>query len=213
MKGQRKKATRVWDLPTRVFHWTLVVMFAFAFLTSDDDHWALLHVTAGFSIAGLLIFRLIWGVAGTRHALFSDFLKPPSEVICYLRQMVRGVDHACAGHNPAGGISILLLLLSGLVATLSGILIYEDVDWPMLEEIHEGASNLMLLLVALHILGVGVSSLVHRQNLVASMITGLKSQHPGAVSVANHRKLGIILGLGVIAFWVWSLKDKLHSLI
>ena len=207
------KATRVWDLPTRVFHWTLVLMFIFAFLTSEDDHWALLHVTAGYTIGGLLIFRVIWGFAGTRHALFSDFLKRPSEVICYLRGLACGADHACVGHNPAGGISILLLLLSGLGATLSGILIYEDVDWPMLEEIHEGASNLMLLLVALHIFGVGASSLVHRQNLVTSMITGMKPQHAGAVSVARHRKLGIILGLGVIAFWVWSLKDKLHSLI
>lgn len=213
MNSQRKKATRVWDLPTRVFHWTLVMMFAFAFLTSDDDHWALLHVTAGYTIGGLLIFRVIWGFTGTRYARFSDFLKRPSEVIYYLRKLVQGDDHACAGHNPAGGVSILLLLLSGLGATLSGILIYEDVDLPMLEEIHEGGSNLMLLLVALHILGVGVSSFVHRQNLVASMITGMKPQHTDAISVSSYRKLGILLGLGVIAFWVWSLKDKLHSLI
>ena len=213
MKPERMKATRVWDVPTRVFHWTLVVMIIIAFLTSDDDHWALLHVTAGYTIAGLLVFRVIWGFAGTRHALFSDFIKRPSEVMCYLRALVRGADHSCAGHNPAGGFSILLLLLSGLGATLSGILINEDVDWPMLEEIHEGASNLMLLLIALHILGVGISSLMHRQNLVASMITGLKPQEAGAVSVPRHRKLGIMLGLGVIAFWIWSLKDKLNGLI
>lgn len=212
MRSKSQNLTRVWDLPTRVFHWTLVVMFALAFLTGDDDHWALFHITAGYTIASLLVFRLIWGYAGTRHARFSDFVKPPREIMQYLRELVGGTTQACAGHNPAGGVSILLLLLSGSLAVLSGVLISEDVDWPILEEIHEGASNFMLLIVALHILGVGVSSLLHQENLVEAMITGLKAQPGGTKPVATHRKLGIALGLAVITFWIWSFKEKLLSL-
>ena len=182
------KLVRVWDPLVRVFHWGLAGSFAIAFLTEDDL--LALHVWAGYLILGLIFIRVLWGFVGTRHARWSDFVKQPTEIFTYLKATIRSRAARYLGHNPAGGAMVVALMLSVTLTGLSGLAVYgaQELSGPMapllsglsegwahaLEDIHEVVANLTLLLVLLHLAGVALASLQHRENLVRAMITGLK---------------------------------------
>ena len=182
------KLVRVWDPLVRMFHWGLAGSFAIAFLTEDDL--LALHVWAGYLILGLIFIRVLWGFVGTRHARWSDFVKQPTEIFTYLKAAIRSRAARYLGHNPAGGAMVVALMLSVTLTGLSGLAVYgaQELSGPMapllsglsegwahaLEDIHEVVANLTLLLVLLHLAGVALASLQHRENLVRAMITGLK---------------------------------------
>jgi len=185
MNNQRE--IRVWDPLVRLFHWSLVAAFAIAWLTEDE--WMTLHSYAGYTVAGLLAFRLVWGLVGPRYARFSDFVKSPGRVLSYLKELAALRSERYLGHNPAGGAMIVALLLSLVATALTGMLAYGATgagplvglfaehsnygsEW--LEEIHEFFANFTLLLVAVHVGGVIFESLLHKENLIRSMFTGLK---------------------------------------
>lgn len=193
----------VWDIPTRVFHWTLALSFLGAYLTAESERYRDIHVVLGYTLLGLLAFRLLWGFAGTRYARFSAFLYKPAEILAYLRSLLRRTPQHYVGHNPAGAVAIFLLLGLGLLTGASGLLLYQEIGGEALEEPHEVFANLMLAVVLVHIAGVFVSSWLHRENLVRSMLTGYKS---GAVEQGigrRHALLGAILLAAVLAFWTW----------
>ncbi len=183
----QQRLVKVWDPLVRVFHWSLVTAFFVAYITEDEllD----LHVFAGYLIAVLLAFRLIWGFVGSRHARFSDFVKRPGEVWAYMKSIVGQHPRRYLGHNPAGGAMVIALLLSLLLVTVSGVAIYgaEESAGPLagvgdfwvevLEEIHEFFANFTVALVFFHVLGVLMASFQHRENLAKSMLNGFK---PGA---------------------------------
>jgi len=180
------KEIKVWDPLVRLFHWSLVLAFAIAYATEDD--YMALHVYAGYTIAGLLLIRLIWGFIGTQHARFSDFVRPPREALAYLKETITFKAKRYLGHNPAGGLMIIALLLSLLLTTLTGLGAYGiEGHGPLasgltgmegfedaLEEVHEFFANFTLFLVALHIAGVILGSISHGENLVRAMFTGTK---------------------------------------
>jgi cytochrome b len=191
----------VWDVPTRVFHWLLVLSFAGAFLTTESERYRDIHVALGYILLGLIAFRLLWGFFGTRYAQFRSFLFKPGEVVAYLKSLFRGKPAHYVGHNPAGSVAIWLLLALGVVSGASGVMLFQDVGGEAVEELHEFASYAMLAVVGLHVAGVAVSSVMHRENLVRSMITGYKSAEPGAGIRRSHAWLGAIMLSIVVAFW------------
>lgn len=168
------KPIRVWDLPTRLFHWSLVASFAIAFITSESEKLRDIHVIAGYVLAGLLVFRLLWGFVGGGYSRFAEFLPTPQKLIDYLKSLLRGQPQHYVGHNPAGAVAIFLLLGLGAIASVSGWAVYENVGGHFMEELHEVSANGMMALVVIHIAGVIVSSWLHRENLVLAMITGWK---------------------------------------
>ena len=168
------RAIRVWDLPTRLFHWSLVASFATAFLTSESEKLRDIHVIAGYTLAGLLVFRLLWGFVGGGYSRFAEFLPTPRKVIDYLKSLLDGKPQHYIGHNPAGAVAIFLLLGMGAVASASGWAVYESLGGHFMEELHEVVANGMMALVAIHIAGVIVSSWLHKENLIRAMITGCK---------------------------------------
>ncbi len=113
---------KVWDPLVRLFHWTLVAAFTIAYLTEDD--WQELHVWAGYTVAALLAFRLLWGFIGPKHARFSDFVFSPANIMAYLKDMLALRAKRYIGHNPAGGAMVIALLLSLAATTLSGMQVY-----------------------------------------------------------------------------------------
>jgi cytochrome b len=165
---------KVWDPLVRVFHWSLAALFVVAFVSGDEIE--ALHLVAGYGIAVLVALRLIWGVVGSPNARFSDFVRGPSAIIAYLRAMVRGEPPRHLGHNPAGGAMIVVMLALLTAQCATGILMTTDAFWnsKALEEAHEVLANLMLGCVAMHLLGVAASSLLHDENLVRAMWTGRK---------------------------------------
>ncbi|MFZ1641779.1 MAG: cytochrome b/b6 domain-containing protein [Candidatus Contendobacter sp.] len=188
----------VWDRPVRLFHWTLVIAFTLAYFSQEgpfedllDGKWLqIIHVWAGYTIAGLLLFRLFWGFMGSRHARFSDFVRGPRETLLYLRDVLTLRAPRHLGHNPAGGAMIIVLLLSLAITVGAGLALYgadkglgplagllvdsSDDAIHFIEEIHEFFANFTVILVIGHLIGVIWESLLHRENLAHAMITGRK---------------------------------------
>lgn len=181
------KQIKVWDLLVRIFHWSLVTAFIVAYVSEDD--FMTIHAYAGYLIMGLLVLRLVWGLIGTRHARFSDFVRPPREVLAYLQDMMALRAKRYLGHNPAGGAMIVALLVSLLLTALTGLGAYgiegsgplagwlsgaSEFGKEALEEVHEFFANFALLLICIHVAGIILGSILHSENLVRAMFTGTK---------------------------------------
>ena len=192
----------VWDLPTRAFHWLLALSFAGAFLTAESERYRDMHVTLGYTMLGLVAFRLVWGLIGTRYARFRSFAFGPRSVLTYLKSLLTRSPHHYIGHNPAGSWAIYALLVLIVLAGASGYATYEDIGGHWMEEVHEAFSNLLLAAVAAHVAGVAVSSLVHGENLVRAMVTGYKSGLPAQGVRYRHRAIGAALVAAVAVFWI-----------
>ncbi len=170
-----EKPIRVWDLPTRLFHWSLAASFLVAFVTSESEKLRDIHVLAGYGLAGLIAFRILWGFVGGGYSRFAEFLPTPAKVIDYLKSLLAGRPRHYVGHNPAGAVAIFLLLGFGIAAAASGYATYNEFGGDFMEEVHEVAANGMMVLVVIHLAGVLVSSWLHGENLVKAMITGWKN--------------------------------------
>lgn len=191
----------VWDAPVRLFHWLMVLSFAGAWLTAESERWRLVHVTLGYTMAGLVAFRLAWGLIGTRHARFASFVRGPRAVLGYLRSLVRGAPEHHTGHNPAGALAIVALLLLAIGVTSTGWATYAGLGGHWLGELHEGIASVMLGLVGVHVAAVALSSWLHRENLVASMVTGRKAAPPGEAIRARWRSVAAVMLVAVLGFW------------
>jgi cytochrome b len=172
--ASRADRVLVWDLPVRLFQWLLAASFAGAYLTSESERWRQVHVVFGYTVAGLIAFRVLWGFVGGRYARFSEFVRGPSAAYDYVKSLLTGRPQHYTGHNPAGALAIVALLALGALAALSGYATYNDFGGEWLEEVHEALANTMLALVVLHLAGVLVGSIAHGENLVRAMLTGRK---------------------------------------
>lgn len=191
----------VWDLPTRIFHWLLAASFAGAWLTAETERFRDIHVALGYTMAGLIAFRLLWGLAGTRYARFSSFSLRPARVAAYLRSLLSARPEHHIGHNPAGAVAIVAMLGLGVATLLTGYANYEQIGGHWLQELHEGAAGAMAAMVGVHVAGVLVSSLLHRENLVRAMLTGYKRGTPG--QGIRHRHALVATALVALIAWGW----------
>ena len=205
------KSEKVWDIFVRTFHWTLVGSMIGLYLSGDD--FESVHTILGYFVICLVLLRIIWGFIGTKHARFHDFLYRPSKIYHYLKSLINGNPTHYIGHNPAGGLMVIVMLLSLLVTAFTGLKTLgsegkgpltnagisilrfahadEDQDddddrtykashhqknhkeefW---EEIHESMTSFMIFLIITHLVGVIVSSWIHKENLILTMINGRK---------------------------------------
>ena len=191
----------IWDAPIRVFHWLMVLSFAGAYLTAESERWRLVHVTLGYTMAGLVAFRVLWGLVGTRHARFSSFVRGPAAIARYLRGLVGGRPEHHAGHNPAGALAIIALLGMTLVVTAAGWATYNEVGGHWLEELHEGAANVMLGIVGVHVAAVVLASWLHRSNLIGAMLTGRRLGSPQDGVRSAWRSVALLMLVAVMGFW------------
>ena len=197
----------VWDAPVRVFHWLMVLAFAGAWLTAESEAWRLLHVTLGYTMAGLVLFRIVWGLVGTRHARFADFVRGPAAVVRYLRSLLGGRAESHTGHNPAGALAILALLGLTLALGVTGWGAFNQTGGEWLEEAHELVANTMLAVVAVHLLGVAIGSWKGRQNLVRAMVTGFKPGRPEDGVHSAWRSVAALMLVAVLGFWWLQWQD------
>jgi cytochrome b len=201
-KANRK--VLVWDLPVRIGHWLMAGCFAVAWLTGESEEWRLVHVFAGGAMVGIALFRVIWGLVGSRYALFADFLHGPQAALSYLKSLLGPRPEHYVGHNPAGGYAIVLLLVLMLVSGASGWLTYQEMGGEWLAELHEIAVNMMLVVVLVHLCGVFIGSIAHRENLVRPMVTGFKSGD-ATDRIASARPIAAITLLawaGAVSWWL-----------
>jgi cytochrome b len=196
----------VWDLPTRAFHWLLVLSFFGAYLSGDSDGYRTLHVMLGYTAAGLVGFRLLWGLFGTRWARFSGFVFSRRAALAYARSLFAGAPLHFTGHNPLGSWAVVGLLALVGAAAGTGIAVYLEAGGKALEEVHELAANAALALVVLHIVAAVASSFLHRENLVRAMLTGYRQGEAGEAAAGARPLVALVLVGVVAAFWGGAFK-------
>jgi cytochrome b len=204
---------RIWDLPTRLFHWLLVGNLIIIWWSQRDSRYADIHVFSGYLFLGLLGFRLLWGMVGSRYANFRSFAFGWSAVWNYLKTLFTPQRQHFLGHNPAGSWAVLAMLGVGLLVSFTGILtlgsenrhgplagLFNFAQGEVFHQIHWVTAWVMLGLIGIHIAGVLVASRLHRENLTKAMITGFKMAPPEQVNVPRHGVVAIVmLGLGLVS--------------
>jgi len=180
------RAVHVWDLPVRLFHWSLVVLIILSWSSRELDYMEV-HRWSGYAILTLVVFRIGWGFLGSRHARFADFVRTPGAMRAYMSDILAGGKTTFLGHNPAGGWSVIALLVCLLVQAITGLFVTDDVlfDGPFHRAVSEAAAhrlkqlhginfNILLLLVGLHLAAIAFYRIAKGENLVRPMVTGTK---------------------------------------
>ena len=193
-------SVKVWDWPVRVFHWTLAVSVIGAYVTGESEDFERLHHTLGWVAAGLIGFRVVWGLVGTRYARFSEFVRGPEQVWSYIKSLRSGELQHFVGHNPVGAVAVMLLMALVALSVYTGWLALADNAAEWTEEAHEIASNTLMMLVVVHVAGVLWSSRTHGENLLKAMFTGRKQANPQEGIHRTWRLLGLALFLCVLWF-------------
>lgn len=173
-RAARSALVKVWDPLVRIFHWSLAILFAAAWYSGGI--WDAPHLGAGYAVFALILTRVVWGFIGSRHARFSDFVRGPATTMGYMAEMVRMRAPRYLGHNPAGGAMVVALLAMILLICASGVMMTTDAFWGVewVDDLHEMASTIALLLIGLHVGGVILAGIEHSENLVKAMFTGRK---------------------------------------
>ncbi|MDR3388712.1 MAG: cytochrome b/b6 domain-containing protein [Rudaea sp.] len=211
-------SVRVWDLPTRLFHWALAVLIALQYATGEfgllDMDW---HYRFGYAILALVAFRILWGFAGSQTSRFADFLRGPAVVLRHMRAYFYKNPQSYVGHNPPGGWSVLAMLACVLVQALSGLFASDEITeqgpfadrvgektMRLLTRVHDWNQNVLLALIALHVVAVLLHLLLKHDNLILPMLSGRKplAGAPALRFVSGWRAL---LLLGVCAAAVVAL--------
>jgi cytochrome b len=152
-------------------------------------------------MAGLVAFRLVWGLVGTRHARFANFVRGPAAVLRYVRSLAGGHHEDHVGHNPLGALGIVALLGLTVAVAATGWAVFEQIGGDWLEEAHELAANTMLAVVGVHIAGVALASWMTHTNLVSAMVTGRKLAPPSEAIASAWRSVAAVMVVAVMGFW------------
>jgi cytochrome b len=180
-----ERKVKVWDAPTRIFHWSLVILIVVAWLTGEEEGAAaFVHRIAGEALAGLLVFRLIWGFIGGEHARFSDFAAGPTAIMAHVKDLLSGNPKRHLGHNPLGGAAVFLLIALTSLVVLTGLFSGSDHQvgpfagmWGLqLSELHEVLFRVLQAVVVIHLIGVAAETFLSKDKLVPAMITGAKKR-------------------------------------
>jgi len=199
---------RVVDAPTRAVHWLMALCFVGAYVTADGERFRMVHVTLGYTLIGLVGWRVLWGLAGPRQARMAVWLGKLRGVRGVLDGIKAGRMPLQAGQNVLQAAAVLALLAAGLLVTATGYALFAEVAGgrfeDALEEVHEFLGNGMLALVLAHLGLVLAGSLLRRQNQALTMITGRIPGKGPDVARRNLLPLGVLVLIAVISFWVWQ---------
>ena len=212
----------VWDLPLRLFHWLFAASVIASWATAEAGfNWMQWHIRLGYWVMGMLFFRVIWGFIGPRHARFKSFLTGPRAVLRYAKGFT-GVGEAVAsvGHNPLGGLMVLLMLLLVAFQVTTGLFATDDIAWTgpynpsvsgdtakLLTSLHHLNFNIIWAAIALHIAAITYYALVKKQNLVPAMLTGWKPAEavPANEAIASSELLKAALVIAVSSGVVYGI--------
>ena len=227
MADKNDRKIRVWDLPVRLFHWTLVVLMVVSYFTGRaGGEWMKFHFWSGYAILTLILFRIAWGFVGSTTARFADFVKGPSAAFAHLRDLLGRGRPREAGHNPVGGAMVVALLLAVLLQVAAGFfsadtdmgtvngplaLLVADKWIERATAFHKFWINVLLWMVALHVLAAVVYLVWKRQNLIGAMLTGRKPLDdvvppgkpvPTLVFVSNRLAVSLLLAAAAIVYFI-----------
>lgn len=212
----------VWDWPVRLLHWAMVLLFTGLIVTGKGDgdnmDW---HFYMGYALSAVVLARVIYGFVGSDFARFKHFLYHPLEVLSYSKSLIVGKGESYLGHNPVGGVMVIVLLLAITAQWGTGLFTSDEIFWfgpfygtvsekmtAILSSMHHSLPNILLLLVALHISAVLYHELRFEERLVAAMLHGKKKHQSEKVEHASTPRVGVLISLGgalVWLAWLWSI--------
>ena len=216
---------RVIDAPTRMFHWLFAFSFAGAYLSAEGEAWRMLHVTLGYTMAGLLAFRVVYGLVGPRQVRLSALWSKLRGGTDWLRSLWRAPTPASVnwrqGQNLLMALAVVALMLAVVPVTLTGWASFNEwgadlwgIDWAdVLGELHEAAGEAFLWLVLTHLGGLLAFSLWRRKNLATPMLTGHTEGRGPHLAKHNHTWLAALLALAVVAYIAWEWSQAPHGLV
>lgn len=223
------KRVYVWTLPTRLFHWLFVVLIIAGWISSEEDRWLNIHASIGSAVGVLVVFRIVWGIIGPKYSRFGDFNFRFDALKEYLLTLMNPTRHY-VGHNPAASMVIIAMLVTVVLAVLSGMLAYgigenrgilaflhhgyfHDMEW--FEAIHEFFVNLLWVLIAAHVTGVLVDRFLHpKDQTLTSIIDGHKNRDGESAVLSWYQKIAAIIGIsGTIALLLYALSVPNNPLI
>jgi cytochrome b len=220
----RAPGRRVVDAPTRMFHWLFALCFLGAYVSAESEQWRALHVTLGYSLAGLLAFRLLYGLFGPRQAGLGMLLRKLSGAPAWLRTARQGLQQKSRagvnwrqGQNLLMALAIVAMLVLVVPLTLSGYATYNDWgdflggDW--VEEVHGFFGEFFLAMVLGHLALILGLSLLRRKNQALPMLTGRIEGKGPDLAPHNRTWLAVVLLLSVLAFGAWEWQQSPHGLI
>lgn len=209
------KKISVYDLPTRFFHWLFAFLFitAFAIAKTVDDESPLFsyHMLAGLTIAFLLALRFIWGFIGTTYVRFSSFKLNPIELIRYFKDAVVTKTKAYPGHNPASSYAAVIMFACAIGLAISGILMATGGENDSLEEVHELLANIFLITVVIHLVGIVLHHVKHRDSLWSSMLDGKKKTSSDTPGITSTRPFAALLFVILFVSWLGYLSTNYDS--
>ena len=211
-----KASRRVVDAPTRMFHWLFALCFAGAYITADGESLRMLHVTLGYTLAGLLGFRLVYGLVGPRHARLSLMTRKLAGLPAWLASFKAGPllqVNWRQGQNLLMALAVVALLVLVLPVTLSGYLNYKDFGGDLMEELHGAAGELFLWVVLAHLALIAGLSVLRNKNQALPMLTGRTEGAGPDLVKHNARWLALLLLLSVLAYWVWAWQQSAQMLV
>ena len=205
-----KRRVLVWDLPTRLFHWSIAVLVVVCVVTGKLGlDWLNVHMIGGYAVLTLVLFRLVWGFAGGRHARFTSFVRGPAAVWRHSVGMFKKEAPRHLGHNPLGGWSVMAMLAALLLQASTGLFASDDIftEGPLyplaskaasdlLTRVHRWNADAIIVLVAIHVLAILFYLIVKHENLIKPMINGWKMwRGPAPPAAANLRAAVVIAGI------------------
>jgi len=190
----------VWDMPVRLGHWLMAGGFVLAWVTSESEAWRLVHVFAGGTVTAVALFRLVWGFIGSRHARFASFVRGPRQTLDYLKRLRHLAHPHHTGHNPAGGWIVVLLLSLVLLTCACGWFAYQDIGGEWLANAHKLGTNLILVVIGVHVLLVMSTS---NEYLVNAMLNGRKLGPKEEAIAKPHRLAAAVLLIWAAAGAWW----------
>ena len=200
------KSVLIWDLPTRLFHWLLssgfIVAAVISLLLGDDSPLFPYHAIIGLIIALMVCLRVIWGVVGTRYARFGTFVFGPGAVMEYMKSTIVGGGARYIGHNPGSALAIFALLALVLALAVTGVMMGQGNEG--VEDIHEILAWVAVGVVVVHVLGVALHTILHRENITASMIHGKKDAEPSE-AIASSKPVIAVIFLAIAGAWAVGL--------
>lgn len=196
----------VWDLATRVFHWTFALGFGaaavLALVMGEHSPYFPYHAIIGLTLVVMAVLRVVWGVIGTRHARFASFVFGPVAIVAYAKGVLTGNGPRFAGHNPGSSVAIFLMLALMLGLGVTGYMMATGTR--AIKEVHELMSYAMLGVIGVHVLGVIVHTVRHRENITASMVHGRKLADP-SMAIRSAQPIVAVVLLLIAGAWAFGL--------
>lgn len=208
MIAQLSKRMMSWDAAVMVSHWLLAICFVGAVVTQDSEKYRLLHVTMGYTMFGLVAFRLVWGFVGGKYARFNSIYPRIKKVIEYLQSLFTAEPQAFIGFHAIGFLAAYLLLAVILMVTISGYIVYEELGPDLFEDLHETLGNLLIAIVGIHIGGVVINAVIQKVKLAMSVEQAGAAKRVAATIERSrpYKWMAALIILAVTYFWVIQIK-------